>query len=249
MNAWSFSRYDTYFKCPYRAKLQYVDRRPVPANPQADRGTMLHGNAQDFVAGKSDDLHTDLNHFNNELRRLRQMNVGGQPVIIEEEWAWTQDFGRVCGWSEYDAWVRMKLDFYTKLEPTTALVVDLKTGKKAGNEIKHTEQGQLYGVGVVLREPDIKKVVVEFWYPDQKDTMPTTYSVDQIMRFVPTWVERGRKVTSGQYPPRPNKFSCKWCPFRLVEEGGDGSCEFAVPTKISVKRKPTSGFFDFGSGR
>jgi hypothetical protein len=31
MDSWSHSRYVTHAKCPYGAKLQYVDKLPVPS--------------------------------------------------------------------------------------------------------------------------------------------------------------------------------------------------------------------------
>jgi hypothetical protein len=248
MKAWSFSRYDTHSKCPYRAKLQYVDGHTVPSGPHADRGTMLHENAQGWVRGEHDDLHQDLHHFAAELARLKSLYAAGT-VFIEDEWAWTHSFAQQADWRSDDAWVRMKVDFGVHLSPTHLLIVDLKSGKKSGNEIKHTEQGQLYTVGGMLKYPNVEKVDVEFWYADQNDTMDSHYTAQQAATFLPRWIDKGLKVTSGVYPPRPNLFSCKWCPFRQVEDGGNGVCEHAVKIIKKPKSKgPTTahGFFDFG---
>lgn len=244
MKSWSFSRYDTWSKCPWRAKLQYIDHAPIPDSPHADRGTMLHEQAQDWVAGKRDDLHADLLTFETELAALKQRYQLGQ-VTMEHEWAWTHSFAKACAWDADDAWVRMKLDFCVSLSPTHALIVDLKTGKKSGNEIKHTEQGQLYTVAVMLKEPEVEVVDVEFWYSDQDDTTKNRYTAAQAAPLLKAWTDRGIKVTSGSYPPRPNIFSCKYCPYRQVEDGGSGACEFAIKI-IKAPRKKTSGFFDFG---
>jgi hypothetical protein len=249
MNSWSFSRYDTWSKCPYRAKLQYVDRCAVPENPHATRGTMLHENAQGWVQGTVAELHQDLGKFADELARLKALYAQGK-VIIEQEWAWTKDFAAQCDWKDKDAWVRMKVDFGVHLADDSFLVVDLKSGKKAGNEIKHTEQGQMYVVGSMLRFPQVDKVRTEFWYADHDDTMDNDYTAERAASLLKVWTDRGNRVTNGVYPPKPNIFSCKWCPFRQVEDGGSGVCEHAVKI-VKVQRKPkgpttAAGFFDFG---
>lgn len=250
MKSWSFSRYEVYTKCPYRAKLQFVDRVPLPPRPNADRGTMLHENAQAWVQGKQKDLDPALNTYRDELAALQPLFAQGK-VQIEEPWGWSRDFGKFVGWEQ--AWVRMKLDFRVELNDSHSLVIDLKSGRKSGNEIKHTEQGELYAVGEYLKSDGaVKQVDVEFWYIDQNETMPTSYSEDRIMSAIPRWLERGNKVTSGHYPPKPNIYVCKFCPFRAEDiqadgtnKGGNGACEHAAKP-VKVARKKSSGFFDFG---
>jgi hypothetical protein len=244
MKSWSFSRYETHAKCPLRAKLQYDDRVPLPANPHGDRGTKLHDNAQTWVKGESEDLDPALSSFQEELAALRPLYVAGK-VRIEDEWGWAERFASKATWKE--AWVRMKLDFYVSLSEEAALVVDLKSGKKSGNEIKHTEQGELYAIGAYLdSDCTLKEIFVEFWYADQNDTMKTRYTEERILALLPRWVDRGLKVTSGHYPARANIYSCKFCPFRLVEDGGNGVCAHAVQIIKVTRKKPNSGLFDFG---
>ncbi|MGA0610061.1 PD-(D/E)XK nuclease family protein [Caldimonas sp. KR1-144] len=150
------------------------------------------------------------------------------------------------------AWCRMKLDFMVWLSPTKVLVIDLKSGKKDGNEIKHTEQGQLYAVGVMLKYPEVEEVVVEFWYVDQNDTKPNKYSATQAARFLQNFTARGQKATSGVYQPRPSIFSCKWCPYRPEHQGGNGICEHATgaaPRRAAPSTSSNPLFFDFGKSK
>ena len=44
---------------------------------------------------------------------------------------------------------------------------DYKTGKRRGNEIKHTDQGIVYVIGAMMRYPEIEYAQVEFWYTDE----------------------------------------------------------------------------------
>jgi hypothetical protein len=198
------------------------------------------------VSGQSEDLDPDLKDFAEELAALRNLYRESH-VTIEEPWAWTERFEQPCDWK--DGWVRMKLDFYVHgPDLTRALVVDLKSGKKSGNEIKHTEQGELYAIGAYLRSNrTLKEVRTEFWYVDQNDSMDTTYTEDRILFALPRWIERGLKVTSGEYPARPNIFSCKFCPFRRTEDGGSGACEFAAKIVKVPRKKSNPLLFDFGN--
>lgn len=248
MKSWSFSRYETWAKCPWRAKLQYVDRIALPPDPEGEvrrlRGTRLHEAGQAWVRGELEDLDPDLKHFAGEFQALRDL-YGKGAVEIEDEWAWAHRFSKPCSWKE--AWVRIKLDFHVKLDPTTTLTVDLKTGKKSGNEIKHTEQGEIYAVASYLRSGGtLKEAQVEFWYADQNDSMRTTYTQERIVDAIDRWSDIGELMTSGIYRAKPNIYVCKYCPFRLKEEGGTGDCEFAVKQVKVVRKRPSSGFFDFG---
>lgn len=246
MRAWSFSRYETYSKCPWRAKLQYVDKSPTPPKPQADRGTSLHENAQAWVrADDGAELHDDLRSLEANLAELRKLYAGGI-VDIEDEWGWSRDLAAFTDWKS--AWLRMKLDFHVRLNEETTLVVDYKSGGKDGKQISHTEQGELYAVGAYLKRPAVNEVFVEFWYGDQNDSMKTRYSAQQIEPLIVKWIDRGNQVTSGVYKPRPNIFTCRFCPFRLQEDGGSGACEHAVKIVKPARKKPSSGgFFSFNN--
>lgn len=247
MKSWSISRLEVFEKCGYRAKLQFDDRQPQPTNdPKREeartRGDALHLAAQDYVAGKRDDLDPALGAFSSELGVLREAHPSGN-VLIEDEWGFDQNFNQV-GW--YEAWARMKLDFLYRNNPTRALVIDLKSGKKDGNQLKHTDQGQFYAVGTMLKYPETEIVDVEFWYIDQDDSMNISYTAEQAAGFMKKFKERGDRATAGVYEPRANIFTCKYCPYRQETLGGTGACDFASGPAPKKRAKPTSGFFDFG---
>lgn len=246
MKSWSFSRREVFEKCGWRAKLQYVDRLPVPPSPHADRGTAIHEGAQDWVQRKRPDLIPEVANFADELGRLRELYDEGK-VLIEDEWGFDADM-QPCAWDAQECWLRMKLDFLVHLSPTHKLVIDLKSGKKDGNQIKHADQGQLYTVGTMLKYPETEQVDVEFWYVDKNDSTPASYTAAQAAKFMPIQVERGREATSGVYTPRSNIFSCKWCPYRPEHLGGDGKCEHATGVQAPAKKPKNSNplFFDFG---
>jgi hypothetical protein len=110
-----------------------------------------------------------------------------------------------------------------------AVVVDYKSGKRYGNEMKHSEQMRLYVIAVLLRNPNIQKVRSELWYLDQDELAKMEYTRAQGLRSVPGFEKRGLELTECEdFPPNPNKFSCKWCPYKPEHLGGTGHCSVGV---------------------
>jgi len=128
-------------------------------------------------------------------------------------------------------WLRLKLDALVFHSDTVATVIDYKTGKKFGNEIKHGEQLQLYQLTTFLRYPQLETIYAELWYLDQPDGSNVTsvkYTRSQGLKFRSNFDRRGRKLTNNtDWAPNPNRFSCKWCPYGPWE-GGTGDCSVGV---------------------
>ncbi|MDR2880872.1 MAG: PD-(D/E)XK nuclease family protein [Azoarcus sp.] len=230
----SYSRLLAFETCPYSAKLKHIDRIPEEKSEHAERGTHIHQLAEDFVAGRLSTLPPELAKFNAEYNALRSQYMNGR-VSLEGEWGFDQD------WSPTDyrsAWLRVKLDARLRLSLTHSVVVDYKTGKRFGNEVKHGEQIILYGLAECLREPKIKNVTVELWYLDVDDLVSTTLARETILRYLPNMEKRLQTVTSAtEFPPQPSLFACKWCPYGPAK---GGQCEHGVlqgDTVISLYRR------------
>lgn len=113
------------------------------------------------------------------------------------------------------AWLRLKLDAMVMHDERNATVIDFKTGRKFGNEVKHAEQLQLYQLVTFLRYPLLENVFAELWYLDQKDgenLAQQKYSRSQGLRFKANFDRRGHALTTCDvWPANPTIFTCKWC--------------------------------------
>lgn len=235
INSWSFSSLEVFEKCPHRAKLKYVDRIPEPENKYAARGTAIHDNAEAFVRGEVETFLPELNTYADELRKLRELYAKGR-VVVEQEWAYDRDWNQT-DWRADNAWLRLKLDFLVLMDEDMGMVIDLKSGRRDGNEIKHAQQGQLYTGVTFIRYPDFRKVVTEFWYSDQNDLSNVVYTPQQAAKFLAAFDRRAKAMTSAtQFPAKPSIFNCKWCPYRPVDAGGDGACKFGVGNITAPKK-------------
>lgn len=233
INSWSFSTLKIFEQCPMRAKLKIIDRIPEPKNERSQRGIEVHHAAEAFVQGKLPVLAPELLDFKDEFNSLRNLYSSGK-VTIEQEWAHTSDW-ETCDWRAKEAWLRLKLDAMVVVKDQ-GTVIDYKTGKKEGNEISHASQGQLYAGVAGLRYPHLKKLAVEFWYLDQNDITITHYLPQQTTRFLASFDTRARKMTEAtEFMARPSIFTCKWCPYRPVDAGGDGKCLSGIGN-ISIPR-------------
>jgi RecB family exonuclease len=230
----SHSRMGVFEQCKFRAKLAYVDKIPEPERPLPpgksehanDRGTRIHEAAEKYVKGGVE-LIPELEKFQPEMDRLREMFAEGK-VSLEGEWAYTESWEPVA-WMSHDVWMRIKCDAVAFTSAAEAVVIDYKSGKRWGNEVKHSEQMQLYQLGAFHRYPKLEKVRVELWYTDQDELHGTNYTRDQGLRFAARFEKRMKNMTDERdFPPNPNAFSCRWCPYKPVERGGTGHCSVGV---------------------
>ena len=225
---WSFSALTIFERCAFWAKLKYEDRVPEPEfsrGPAAVRGQQAHDDAERFVQGKVK-LARELESFAPEFHRLRELYAEGT-VELESTLAFDNDWSRVADRSA-GLWVKMVLDTRVQLAPATRLVVDYKTGKKDGNEVKHAEQGQLYMVSEFAADPKLADVWVEFWYLDLDVLTKVHYPREHYEAHKASFHRRGSAMTSANFfPPSPSKRNCRFCPYRSSRTGGTGHCAYA----------------------
>jgi len=134
---------------------------------------------------------------------------------LEGEWGMDIEWG-TAEWKS--AWLRLKLDVCVFLDDKEAIVIDFKTGRQYGNEVKHDEQLRLYQLVTFLRYPKLEKITAELWYLDQNATTSKSYTRSQGLRFREGFHSRGIKLTTNlDWKPNPSIFTCRWCPFLNTE--------------------------------
>lgn len=231
IKTWSFSRLADYELCPLKAKFKYLDKIPEPERPLPpgktehanDRGSRIHDAAEKFIKGDIE-LIPELVKFRRELEHVKAMYAKGK-VTTEGEWAMTKNW-QATGWSDPDAWLRLKCDITVRVAPDHLVVIDLKTGKKFGNEIKHMDQVQLYQLVCFLRYPELKRVDVELWYTDIDELTHADFGREKGVAMLGRYNKRAIMLTTDEtFKATPNQFSCKWCPYGPK---GTGHCTVGI---------------------
>lgn len=96
------------------------------------------------------------------------------------------------------------------------------TGRKFGNEVKHSGQAYTYAVSAFMRYPELEFVKAEFWYLDQGETLERKWTRAEAMLLLNRLTERAIKMTSAtKSPAKPSDTACKWCHY-----GKNGDCGY-----------------------
>jgi RecB family exonuclease len=229
ITSWSFSKLQDFEKCKFLAYLKHDQKIPEPERALRpgqtehanDRGSRIHDAAEHYVNGTGP-FTLELQKFKPEYLKLRNLFDAGL-VELEGEWGMDQDW-EIAPWKA--AWLRLKLDALIHTSKHTAVVVDYKSGRKFGNEVKHAQQLQLYALVTFLRFPHLEEVTAELWYLDVDDITSQTFTRDQSLRFRQSFDRRGRALTTATaWPPNPNRFTCQWC---LYGPEHSGHCTVGV---------------------
>jgi len=226
----SFSRLIEFENCPYHTKLKIIDKIPEPERPLPpgktehanDRGTRIHNSCEMYVRGKEELPFEAAKHFRVEFEALKRHFKEGK-VSLEGEWGFTKDW-EPTGYNDDNVWLRVKCDAVVHLSKKRILIIDYKTGRKHGNEVKHGEQVQLYAVAAQILFPEVEELDVELWYLDQDDLTHERKSATKWLRHLKPFDSRFKRMSDARvFPPKPNTFSCRWCPYR------GNACKFGVP--------------------
>lgn len=230
IKSWSYSRLVDFESCAFKAKLKIIDKIPEPERPLPpgktehanDRGTRVHTEVELYVRGQGP-FPQEARHFKDEIESLKKHYEAGR-VSLEGDWAFNRNWEPV-DW--LNGWVRLKLDANVHLSDTHAAIIDYKTGKRFGNEIKHGEQMQMYALSVFLKYPQVEHVTCELWYLDINDLAKLEVVRPIGLRFLKPFDKRGRAMTDAtSFPPNPNMYSCQWCPYHPAK--GSGDCPHGV---------------------
>ena len=227
----SFSRLVDFESCPFKVKLKVIDKIPEPERPLKpgqtehanDRGSRIHDECEKYVRGLGDLPVEAAKYFKDEFASLKKHFAKGN-ASLEGEWAFDKEWQAV-DWRM--GWLRVKLDANVHITNEHACVIDYKSGRRFGNEIKHGEQLQLYMLSVLLRYPQVQHVTSELWYLDVNDLATLSVSRDQGMRLFKGFDRRFNKMTDAtDFPATPNTYACQYCPYHPIK--GSGHCTKGV---------------------
>jgi len=223
VSTWSFSALQVFEQCPHRTYLKRIANVEEPQHEAAARGTKIHDIAEKWVDGTLEgELPKELGKLPASFEALREAYLEGR-VELEGDWGY-DIMWQPCGWTDDAVWARVKCDAVEHEDETSIRVIDYKTGKKFGNELKHNQQLMLYAVATFLRFPECQFVNAELWYLDEGKTTSKQYTREMAERFQKSWHERAlRMTTCKDFRPNPSKINCRWCSYRQ-----SGHCDWAV---------------------
>lgn len=238
----SFSRTDTYLRCPQRYKLGYVDKLPDPPGPSLSWGATIHRALEVWFGAKLPSpppvevlLKALYDHWDDRgfagmpreekvrwyreaqavVRRAHERLAPDYvPAVASEQWFEIPLDGDVvlCG----------SIDHVTRTRPGGLGVVDFKTDRRAKTrqQVRASLQLALYAFATQQLwgiEPDW--VALDFVAADVRVVvdaadLDVSAAVDRVL-------EVADAVRAEAFAPRPGR-QCRWCPFRTACPAWDG---------------------------
>ena len=221
ITAWSFSRYNTFRKCPLLAKYKFIAKKKEPSGAAADRGTAIHKLGEDFCLNRIRAVPKEFGDFRKPMLEFRKARA-----IPELELAFDRQW-RAVDWFSPACYARIKIDLLR--EPTekdpTVVPVDWKTGKMREEEIDtYSEQTELYALGALLIYNTARRATPQLWFLDQAHTHEVgEYTRDDVPKLIKAWDKKAAPMLAAtSFKPKPGNH-CRYCHFR---KANGGPCEY-----------------------
>jgi len=233
ITSWSYSRWNLWDQCGYKAKLKFLEKRQEPGSEAMDRGNAVHQGIEHYLKGITPRIHKDWNPavFGDLLKSLRkQRKQSPETVFIEDTWAFRSDWSETR-WDDWTGcWLRVKIDCAVVTEKdghVTISVRDWKTGKfRKDDELGYATQLDLYALAGLMKYRDAKSVTVvpSLVYIDAGvEHSPRTYTKDDLLPLKKQWEARVKPMLKDtRFAPKPNR----WCGFCHFRAQNGGPCKF-----------------------
>lgn len=221
VTAWSYSRYETWARCPLQFKFKFVDKLKEAGSPAMERGTVIHLSLAKFCANEEDHLEADAMKHPSILKLAQEIRaVPAADKDVEQQWGFKADFGPT-GWFGGDTWFRSILDAGVFYEDRVYEAVDWKTGKRYGS---NEDQVETQALAVLKRNPSVVKVITRLAYVDSGDHVFGEYPATHREKIAAKWHKKVAPMFLDTiYAPRPND-KCRFCTWR--RSGDTPKCAF-----------------------
>lgn len=223
IDAWSWSRLETFELCPAQFKYKFIDKLPSPGSPAMARGNVVHKEAADYLQAKTDALPEAVKlPFH---RKLLEECRAAEDKVVEQQWAFNRQW-EPTGWfakasaPSGAAWLRTIVDYGVVYEDMEVEVIDWKTGKVYGH---NAEQVELFGLAVLCHFKPTTKVTTRLVYFDAGAEQVDVVLAKDKEALIAKWTAKVQPMfAETQFLPRPNE-RCRFCDFAKSK---GGPCRF-----------------------
>lgn len=228
--AYSYSKIQTYKKCPAKFKFAYIDEIKMPKgeSPAMARGSSIHASIEKFIKKESDLLDEEIRQAYTQyffgLREsykcfpevkfaLKGGNLHYDPKDYQNA------VFEPCSWEDPGVVFRGFYDLKVVWDGGV-FIDEFKTGKPYE---EHAEQRMAYGTVALIEHPEIETVDVRTIYLDKVQTVPVTYTRGMLVEYT-GGLRRNIMGCENDtiFAPQPS-FMCRYCEF---SRQNGGPCQF-----------------------
>lgn len=219
VDAWSWSRFETYDTCPEQFLHKFLEGRKFEPNAAMQRGDRIHKGTAAYIEGKAaaPPPEVKLPFHIQLLRECREAD----DKIVEQQWAFNSKWG-TTGWfakpSDRNgaAWLRTIVDYAVAYEDMTVEVIDWKSGKQYGH---NEDQIELFALSTMRYFRPATKVLTRLVYFDAGTEVPAEFEAKDQEKLMAKWEAKVRPMFEDKlFSPRPGNH-CYRCDFARSKGG------------------------------
>lgn len=218
--AWSFSRWETYQRCPLQFKLKFLDKIPTPQTPAMARGNAVHLDLKAYVNGETQAMPAVVT---NAFQRTLVDDIRAhEDKLVEQQWGFDRKWNQ-CAWFDrggVKTWFRAICDVALLYDDMVAEIVDWKTGRVYG---ENAEQMELFALSLMCKFAPATHVITRLVYIDAGSEQIAEYPASDKEKLQAKWERAVEPMFNDRdFIPRPND-KCRFCDF---SKSKGGQCRF-----------------------
>lgn len=223
---YSISKMGTYYQCPMKFKLQYIDKIRVPftSNVALLKGSHIHKilehNFDYNTPFKTNEIYTESHvqttkeivqrYENSDLGILTKKLI--QKGTLEENFAFDLD-GNLVNYRSRNAFFRGSADLYG-VHGKQGFIIDYKSGKDKSNvEDFGTDQAKMYALYLFLKFPDIDSVKSTFFFIEHNTKKTYEYTKDKVSEYMQYFKDKTLIIENDKTYRKQESALCEYCDF------------------------------------
>lgn len=216
VKAWSYSAFEKWLECPFRFRLEKLDKLPTADVPAFKKGREAHEGLAAYATGKPAPMPAAVKAQKaKEIADLVRAFPASNKVV-EQQWAFDGEF-KTTAWFGKTTWLRTVLDVGLFYEDGEVEVVDWKTGKPRDANAGEME---VFAMSVMARFPNRPgDVLTRLVYLESGREDADRFRRSDREKLMRKWRDAVAPMFADRtFPARPNE-KCKWCDFSRSKGG------------------------------
>lgn len=221
VESWSWSRLETWEKCPLQFKGKFILKWPTQGSPAMERGNVVHTELAEYLSGTRAALPAAV--ATPYQQKLYAEMRDADDKIVEQKWGFTPGW-EPTGYFSRDpkkpTWLRTIVDYGVLYEDMVVEIIDHKTGKMYGH---NADQIELFALSAMCFFKPAVQVLTRLIYVDAGAEQRDSFDAKDKPALIAKWNARVAPMFADKdYIARPGDH-CYRCDFAKSK---GGQCRF-----------------------
>lgn len=228
---YSISKSGTYFQCPNKFKLNYIDLVKVPfvSSVALQKGSFIHlviENSYNYnIDFKVNSIFTqeEKNKAIDIIKSFQKSELGlyysSKQGMHEERFGLKIKNSTLvqCSYDDTDAWYRGAID-YQFIEEDLLYICDWKSGKShVDDEEFDDSQSKMYAIYGFIKHPNINTIKASFVYVEHNEERTIVYTRDKLTEYIKTFYNKTKIIENTTVFEKKESALCNFCDFRKFD--------------------------------